>query len=409
MTPSNSLFSRFGVELEYMIVDAQTLDIRPVADELIRLETGALQSDAPREDLEWSNELMLHVIELKTAAPAHALDALAARFHSDVVHINKLLSGLGLCLLPGGMHPWMSPDREARLWPHDGQSVYEAFDRIFNCRGHGWANLQSTHLNLPFAGEEEFARLHTAIRLLLPLIPALSASSPFAEGVHAGFLDYRLETYRHNCRRIPSITGRVVPEAIRSFVQYQQRILNRIYRDLKPHDPEGILRYEWANARGAITRFDRDTIEIRIIDVQECPAADLAILSMVVRVLTQLAGGEMSSLEDQFLPRTPDLERVFLNVLKQGEQAPVRSRLYLRALGCSDATSMSVGEIWSAWLERMSTPEDHWNGILRTLLREGNLARRILRATGPSPSRDRIAGVYRQLAQCLHNGELFHA
>ena len=44
-------------------------------------------------------------------------------------------------------------------------SIYDTFDRIFSCKGHGWANLQSMQINLPFRGDEEFARLHAAIRV----------------------------------------------------------------------------------------------------------------------------------------------------------------------------------------------------------------------------------------------------
>lgn len=36
-----SLFSAFGIELEYMIVDAQSLDVRPIADEVMQLEAGS--------------------------------------------------------------------------------------------------------------------------------------------------------------------------------------------------------------------------------------------------------------------------------------------------------------------------------------------------------------------------------
>jgi hypothetical protein len=32
-----------------------------------------------------------------------------------------------------------------------------------------------------------------------------------------------------------------------------------------------VLRHEWVNARGAIARFDRSAIEIRVLDVAECP------------------------------------------------------------------------------------------------------------------------------------------
>ena len=33
-----SLFEGFGIELEYMIVDAETLDVKPIADRLIEAE-----------------------------------------------------------------------------------------------------------------------------------------------------------------------------------------------------------------------------------------------------------------------------------------------------------------------------------------------------------------------------------
>ncbi len=131
--------------------------------------------------ISWSNELVAHVVELKTSEPAAALAGLAQAFAEHVRRINDLLRPLGARLMPTGMHPWMDPARETRLWPHDYSEVYANFDRIFDCRGHGWSNLQSVHLNLPFADDEEFGRLHAAIRLLLPILPALAASSPIVE------------------------------------------------------------------------------------------------------------------------------------------------------------------------------------------------------------------------------------
>ena len=135
------------------------------------------------------------------------------------------------------MHPWMDPE-QGRLWPHGTHEVYDAFDRIFSCKGHGWANLQSMHVNLPFAGDEEFARLHSAIRFLLPILPGLAASSPIIDGLPNGILDNRLLVYRDNCARIPSVTGAVVPEVVGSIGEYHERVLEPIYRDLEPHDPE---------------------------------------------------------------------------------------------------------------------------------------------------------------------------
>jgi glutamate---cysteine ligase / carboxylate-amine ligase len=286
--PAYTLFSRFGLELEYMLVANESLDVRAVVDELFRRATGELASDVERGDITWSNELVAHVVELKTTDPAPQLSGLAAKFHRQVTEINTLAGELGARLMPTAMHPWMQPRAETRLWPHDNSEVYQAFDRVFQCQGHGWANLQSTHLNLPFANDAEFGRLHAATRLVLPLLPALAASSPICEGQAAGLLDARLDAYRHNARRIPSVTGAVVPEAVFTPAAYRAEILEPLYADIRPHDPGGVLQHEWLNARGAIARFERNTIEIRVLDVQEHPAADLAIAVLVVAVLEAL-------------------------------------------------------------------------------------------------------------------------
>ena len=55
--------------------------------------------------------------------------------------------------------------------------------------------------------------------------------------------------------------------------------------DIAPLDPDGTLQHEWLNSRGAIARFDRNAIEIRVLDIQECPVADLAICFQVMSFL----------------------------------------------------------------------------------------------------------------------------
>ncbi|MCU0787363.1 MAG: glutamate-cysteine ligase family protein [Verrucomicrobia bacterium] len=407
--PRFGLFERFGVELEYMIVDADTLRIRPESDRLIHRVSGSFDGDVSRGALEWSNELALHLIELKTGKPVRRLHGLAEAFQSEVRHINRLLAADNALLLPTAMHPWMRPHAESRLWPHSYGEVYAAFDRIFNCSGHGWTNLQSTHLNLPFRTAGEFRRLHTAIRLLLPILPALAASSPFVEGRRAPFLDMRLETYRHNCRRIPSITGRVIPEPVQSPAEYRRRILQRIHRDLAAHDPERVLESEWTNARGAIARFERNTIEIRVLDIQECPQADLALAQLIAAVLKRLTDETWSAIEDQLRPPTASLERVLLQCARDGRSVSLRPGTYLRAFGLHSRRPMSVAEVWHHLLESSAPHRADWRPVIEGLLEEGSLSERILKAAGHRPGRRALRGVYRRLADCLHQGVLFHA
>src|SRR5690606_14473370 len=234
-------------------------------------------------------------------------NALENAFAENVRQVNAILSGHNAMLMPTGAHPFMNPLQETKLWPHDNNEVYEIYNRIFDCRGHGWSNLQSTHLNLPFYDDEEFAKLHAAIRLVLPILPALCASTPILSGKFTGSYDTRLKYYKTNQSKIPSITGRVIPEALFSKRNYLLNIYDRIKADIAPHDPENVLNPIWVNSRGAIARFDRGSIEIRIMDNQECPAADMAIVTLVIETIKALVQGRFIDHEAQMKWKTEPL------------------------------------------------------------------------------------------------------
>lgn len=405
--PAFHLFERYGVELEYMIVDADTLDVRPIADRLIHAVGPARKNEVRHGEVRWSNELVLHVLEIKTDGPVPALNGLAGLFQAEVRALDDLLRDHDARLLPSAMHPWMDPHRETRLWPHGDKSIYETFHRIFDCRGHGWSNLQSTHLNLSFHGDDEFNRLHTAVRLVLPLLPALAASSPYLEGRRAPFLDMRLDAYRRNCNRIPSITGRVVPEWIPTRKRYASSVFDRIARDLAPLDPDGILEPEWTNARGAIARFSRGAIEIRLLDIQECPAADLAILQFTVAIVQSLVDESLSPRQAQKNQRVADLETLLLDTIEHADQAVISDRRYLAALGLVKVRAATARDLLHALLDRVAPPDAPWRPTIEFILRHGPLARRLVRAAGRRPSRGKLRETYFRLADGLRHGELF--
>ncbi|QDU94665.1 carboxylate-amine ligase [Lignipirellula cremea] len=403
------LFEAYGIELEYMIVGAESLSTAALSDQVLKAIAGSYESEVELGPISWSNELALHVIELKTTGPAPDLAPLPALFQENVVHINRLLAPLGARLMPTAMHPWMDPLTELQLWPHDYNAVYEAFNRIFDCRGHGWANLQSVHINLPFNGDEEFGRLHAAIRLLLPILPALAASSPLKEGVATGLCDTRLEVYRHNARAVPSISGQVIPEPAFTRAAYDELIFRRIYADIAPHDPQGELQHEWLNARGAIARFDRQAIEIRVLDIQECPAADLAICTAIVRVLQQLTDERWASLADQQAVATEPLAQLFQAVVRNGEQTRITNADYLRMWG-REESQLTAGQLWRELLDQIDPPQvvDAQGAFpLEVILKEGVLARRILARLQNVLSTDRLHEVYGELCECLADGHMF--
>lgn len=405
MTPESvlGLFEGFGIELEYMIVDARTLDARPLAERVLVDAAGRVEDDLEFGDLGWSNELVCHVVELKTNGPAPALAGLAARFAEGVAAVERRLAPEGARLLGTAMHPWFDPHRETVLWPHGSSAVYRAYDRIFGCRGHGWSNLQSMHINLPFADDAEFGRLHAAVRAVLPLLPGLAASSPLVEGRPTGLVDNRLEFYRHNQRRVPELAGRIVPEPVFTRADYEREILGRSYGAIAPHDPDGILRHEWLNSRGAIARFDRGAVEIRLLDLQECPQADLAVAALVVAAIRALCEERWAPLARlQALPVAP-LADLLLAGIREGEHALVEDPAHLACLGL--AAPATAGEAWRVLRARVGEdlpPECH--APLDTILGQGTLARRILAGLPAVPDRADLHARYLELADCLRGG-----
>lgn len=411
-TMPHPAFSTFGVELEYMIVDRDTLSIRPMADTLLRDAAGGVVNELPRGHLGWSNELTLHLIELKNRTPDADLSCLVSAFQGEVREINRRLEPHGTRLMPTGMHPWMDPARECRLWPHAHADIYQGYDRIFGSHHQGFANIQSMHLNLPFADDAEFVRLHAAVRLLLPLLPALAASSPIAWGGPTGFLDTRLKAYLTHQARVPATMGRVIPDSTQGMAAYQDQVLQPMYRDIAPLDPAGILQHEWLNTRGAIPRFERMALEIRLLDTQEHPGADLAVAAAVAAAVQRLyqAGEDDGVLAAQQAYPTGHLVELLQACLRDGDMAPVGDPAYLDLLGLPPTTSLA-GEAWQwlmeDWWARAPAQRLAWGGPLDVILAHGPLARRILKATGlecPLPLQEKV---YRSLCDCLETGQSF--
>ncbi len=409
------LFGAYGVEIEYMIVDRDTLAVKPIADEVLAAALALPGAILPEDEdpqhpgsvqlgeITWSNELTLHVLELKTSGPAPSLVGLEGAFHRSVLQANSLLAKHNAVLLPGGMHPSMNPDREMKIWPHGYNEVYEAFDRIFDCRGHGWANLQSTHLNLPFASDEEFGRLHAAVRLVLPIIPALSAASPMMDGVLTGVKDNRLEVYRHNAKRVPVTSGKVVPEAVFTHADYDREIFQKIYKAFEPLDPAGVLRDEWCNSRGAIARFGRGTIEVRVIDCQECPRADLAVVSLIARTIRALVEGALAPLDAMKSWGVEPLHDLLLSVIREGEHANISNSEYLRLFGIA-SPAVTAGDLWKridSVLNALGRGDAGAADALNVILHQGTLATRLAPhlAAGVAPA-------LVQLARCLAENRL---
>jgi glutamate---cysteine ligase / carboxylate-amine ligase len=245
----------------------------------------------------------------------------------------------------------------------------------------------------------------------LPILPALAASTPIVDGRPSGLMDTRLDVYRQNCRRIPSATGRVIPEPVFTSADYSRDILEPLYAEIAPHDPERVLQNEWLNARGAIARFERNAIEIRVLDVQECPLADVAICALIADVLEALTNGRWGDPARLEACETEQLADLLLAAIRDGEQTPIRDLEYLRLFGVPERGALDAGGLWkhlaAAVASQGRSADRQLRPAIDTILERGPLARRIAAAAGSEPSRERIAAVYRELCDCLATGRMF--
>jgi gamma-glutamyl:cysteine ligase YbdK (ATP-grasp superfamily) len=401
------LFEVYGIELEYMLVSTDTFKVTPIVDLLLTKKNGSLTSDIENGKIAWSNELVAHVLELKTNGPTNDLNNLPENFHANVVEINALLKEFKVQLMPTASHPLMNPDTDTQLWKHSYSEVYALYNRIFNCKGHGWSNVQSTHINLPFFNDEEFEKLHAAVRIILPLIPGLCASSPILEGKNTGFKDTRLKYYKTNQKEIPEMTGKVIPENVFTKKEYHQTIFEPIQKAIKPFDTENILDHHFLNSRGAISRFDRNAIEIRLVDIQECPKADIAVCVLIIEVLKLLVNESLVSLEHQKKWEKEPLFDILNDAIKNSENSVITNLDYLKLFGLKEAINQQ--NVWKHLfnLVKGTINESHLEA-LNTILTQGTLATRILKAIDTDFSEANIKKVYTNLGVCLQKNEVFN-
>ena len=459
------LWERFGVEMEFMIVDRDTLNVLPRADvPLGKDKDGNQLSDIEYDDIGLSNELVSHVLEFKCAHPKSTFEGLGKRFFHEIRRANKKLEKINAMLLPSACHPFMDP-AEMKLWPYDCLDIYQTYDRIFNCKGHGWANLQSTHLNLSFDGDEEFGELHAAIRLLLPLIPAIAASSPYLDSKYTGYRDARINVYRHNQDKVPEITGQVIPEQAYSYDEYNKMIFDKVKKAIAPYDTEHLLNHFFLNSRGAIARFDRGAIEIRLVDIQECPNADIAIAELEIATLKAIVNGKFAasrsgnaaassevagssntegisevansvphSLKEyrEFLRNfdTTRLAELLNKTVKDAENATINWAEYLSVFGMNFATTsastspvttpaatspasspanaVTAGDLWKHIYSVVKNDlTEVSQSVMEKMLERGTLSSALYKALGDNPSRKAFVTEYKKLADCLAHNRLY--
>ena len=321
-----------GTEHEFSINDAAFRPL-PVSDTILKTICGRYESEILFGDVKLGKELQKTVIEMVPRTPAESIALLEAQLKSGIRKFHGVFRDR-YRLLGLGMHPTLRLE-ETAVWDHDEGEYYEAYDRLFNLRQHGWLNIQALQVNLPYSGEKELVAHFNRLRSLLPYLIAVTAASPIVEKRSTGIADNRLLYYRENQKEIPLICNRIVPEKIGSVRDYR-REQEEIFRELRKRDA-GILCQEWVNSGGVIIRFSRKCLEIKALDEQDCIRSGMAVCAFV-RSLLRCGSLPVEADQDTLLDLTeaaiqqgtaglrPELQQLYA---KAWDHATLDERFYL--------------------------------------------------------------------------------
>ncbi len=292
-----------GTEHEFSINDPQFNPL-PVSDTILKTICGRYESEILFGDVKLGKELQKTVIEMVPRSHADSIGALEEQLMRGSGN-SPGSSATGTRLLGLGMHPTLTLDQTA-VWDHDEGEYYEAYDRLFNIRQHGWLNIQALQVNLSYTGAKDLVLQFNRLRSLLPYLIAVTAASPIVEERSTGTMDNRLLFYRENQKEIPLICNRIVPERIHSVQDYRRQ-QEEIFGELKRRDA-AILCEEWVNSGGVIIRFSRKCLEIKALDEQDCIRSDMAVCAFI-RSLLRCPSLPVETDQDALLALTEDAIR----------------------------------------------------------------------------------------------------
>ncbi len=169
-----------GIEEEFFLVDATTFDCVKTMPEAFRREAKAVLGDHVKR------EIISSMIEINSGVHASVRAAI-----SEVSELRRLLAGIalrhGLGLIASGTHPF-ADWREQQLTPKERYLIVANSLQSLSKRTH----VCGLHVHVAVADRDVRIDLMNRVQRFLPLLLALSTSSPFWRGEPTGLKGYRV-------------------------------------------------------------------------------------------------------------------------------------------------------------------------------------------------------------------------
>jgi len=293
--------------------------------------------------------------------------------------LRRYLSLLGnYTLLPGSTFALGGSDRFERSDPNNPYHSY--IEATYGAK----AATTGIHINIGIPDVEDLLRVCRVIRMEAPLFLALSAASPFLDGMVTGWHSTRWNLFPETPAKVPLFVNHY--EFIRwTEVQLRQGTMQNV-------------RHLWLSVRpnGDRRPYSLNRLELRICDLVSDPVALLAITALLeLRIHTILHNEALDPLTDS--PYTPD---ELLAIARTNERMAARMSLQSTLIHWQTGQRISTQEwIWNLYesCKPAATPLgiDRYLHPLTEILEHGNEAQQWIAAYryGLSPHQVMIAAI----------------
>jgi len=251
-----------GVEEEFSILDPHTLELLPRFEEL---RDAAQAERLLAEGI--TGELISSEIEIISGVGADLHDALA-RQRERRKRLFALAEAHGVALGATGTHPWADYREQPIIDTEHYRRVEEGLKYV------AWRNNTfSLHVHLGVRGIDRAVRVCDRLRPVLPLLLALSANSPYLDGLDTGLHSARTQSFTKSFPRCG------VPDPFGGWRAYREYI--EFLRDT-----HSIVEFTqvWWSVR---PHFSFGTVEVRICDAQANAQESEALAAMMVACIAQ--------------------------------------------------------------------------------------------------------------------------
>src|SRR4051794_3494092 len=252
-----------AVEEEFALLDPET---HGLVNRFEDIKAASIGTDVEPHLV---GELIASEVEVRTGRCEEFGEA-AAAMRERRSQLQGLARDVGVALAAVGTHPWSRwQDQRIIDTPH-----YRRNDELL--RYVVWRNNTfGLHVHVGIAGGDRAIAVHDGLRLFIPHLLALSASSPLVEGVNSGLHSARTQIFT---RMFPRCG---VPDSYRTWAEYDAYL--RLLYETGSIDEHTQI---WWSVRPHLAY---PTVEMRICDAQPDLAESRALVAFIYGLTARIA------------------------------------------------------------------------------------------------------------------------